>query len=451
MTTVEPQTAVTPLELASLRPDVWTGEWGPSDSGCGTSMTDWCANRDVPGMLTLGCDTWRSPSFRGSEIALRHLSRHSRNHTYRCRWESSELTATPKFSSGTASTPPRRHVPRQLDRSPQSVVAARQPSRASSCESLECEDGGQPAGPQPNTAGALSTPPSSPASSHVLSVQPQLLMLAPKGAMRPRKLAALDFLPSCGCLINASKVGLVAPVPLLLPQAALPARHGSAPGPIRATTAPAAVGLPAHAAEAKRMAAAATESLAAAAATLQPQHPLPSLPAAAVDRWGSRFRFLLLRLHDTAGRQRFLVRGRNGAAEAVLLREAGAEVRTARRAVPKAPSASLEAVATGCMAWLDTDLTHLHITVQPAGVCLCVGWLVGGAQSKADPSFLLFINLLHHPLNTPRVGAAELAGLTAALVRQALPPHVTVTTGANVLPARRRSLELACAALPSLL
>ena len=94
--------------------------------------------------------------------------------------------------------------------------------------------------------------------------------------------------------------------------------------------------------------------------------PAAALPAARVDTSG-RFRFLLLRLRDTAGRQRFLVRGRNGAAEAALLREASAEVRAAREAVGPGPALCLRAIGCGTMAWSREDPRCLHITIEPAG------------------------------------------------------------------------------------
>eukprot|EP00887_Chlorella_sp_A99_P001248 scaffold14.g1248.t1 len=112
--------------------------------------------------------------------------------------------------------------------------------------------------------------------------------------------------------------------------------------------------------------------------------PRADLPSAVVEGSG-RFRFLLLCVRGGAGRQRFLVRGRAGAHEAALLREAALEVGVGRRGPA---TSSLEAVATGVMEW--RGASQLHITVEPAG-------------------------------------AAELAGLTAALVAQALPAHCAVT------------------------
>ena len=144
--------------------------------------------------------------------------------------------------------------------------------------------------------------------------------------------------------------------------------------------------------------------------------PCAHMPPAAVDMQG-RFRFLVLRLRDGRVGQQYMVRGRQGASEAVLLREATKEVRfPARPSFPPphpvhteqqrslheqqgaahpnltggvclcgpshlrpvlqlkpvrrglvAPSVCLEAVATGVMVWQDEACSHLHITVEPAG------------------------------------------------------------------------------------
>lgn len=339
---------------------------------------------------------------------------------------SPETNDKPNWASGLmlaccASSPPhlKPSDTSRLQCSPTAVLhGPSQPSRISSSSSFGSEEQRAVERPCCSPSPSLELASSAPK----LSVQPRprALQFRPS-TLRQAGLVALDYLPSCGCLFDGSPpppplAGRRTPPPLLqLPL--LPARYASAP--ISGESMPVAALPPAVQAEPTATAAAPGRPVAAAAqaptcssraagcATQQPchrQHPYPSVQSAVVDRWGSSFRFLLLRMRCLSGQQRFLVRGRNSATEAALLREASAELRAAKSANPKAPAAALEAVATGCMSWTNSDLTHLHITVQPAG-------------------------------------AAELSGLTAALVRSALPSDIKVTTGASVSPVRNRSPE----------
>ncbi|KAL4431214.1 hypothetical protein ABPG75_006470 [Micractinium tetrahymenae] len=134
-----------------------------------------------------------------------------------------------------------------------------------------------------------------------------------------------------------------------------------------------------------------------------------SLQAVCIDMYG-RFKYCVLRVSDSAGHTRFLVRGRAGASPASLLEAARQEAAAVARA-DGLPPATVEVVGGGLMEWRQD--TERELVVQPSA-------LVGEAVQAAGSG---------SPTKTPYLG--DMSGLTASLVRQALPCHFRITAGAG--------------------
>ncbi|GBF89057.1 hypothetical protein Rsub_01774 [Raphidocelis subcapitata] len=113
-----------------------------------------------------------------------------------------------------------------------------------------------------------------------------------------------------------------------------------------------------------------------------------------IDDWG-KFKFVLVRLRDHAGRQKLVVRGANYSSEGKLLEGLHRQV-VAAAAAHEVPTEPLETVGGGVMEWRRDRDRHLH---------------------------------LHSPFVAPTSGmaASEVLSLTAVLSKQSLPIHYRVT------------------------
>lgn len=125
------------------------------------------------------------------------------------------------------------------------------------------------------------------------------------------------------------------------------------------------------------------------------------LESVEVDDWG-KFKFVLVRVRDHAGRQKLIVRGRNYASEGKLL-EALHRQLLATAASHGVPSEPLETVGGGVMEWRRDRDRHLHLHsgyASPPGAC--------GPNGPMSP--------------------AEVLNLVGVLTKQSLPITYKVTT-----------------------
>ncbi|EFN59520.1 hypothetical protein CHLNCDRAFT_56794 [Chlorella variabilis] len=134
-----------------------------------------------------------------------------------------------------------------------------------------------------------------------------------------------------------------------------------------------------------------------------------------IDMWG-RFKYCVLRVSDGAGRTRFIVRGRSGATPAQLLEAANQEAAGASRS-GALPAVMVEVVGAGVMEWREDTERELHLMpsiLPPGGVGLDATRTAGGPDSPTKSAYL-----------------GDMSGLTASLVRQALPCHFRITTSGS--------------------
>ncbi|KAL4853598.1 hypothetical protein ACK3TF_005430 [Chlorella vulgaris] len=132
-----------------------------------------------------------------------------------------------------------------------------------------------------------------------------------------------------------------------------------------------------------------------------------------------RFKYCVLRVSDGTGRTRFIVRGRSGATPATLLESASLEAAEASRSGPL-PAVVVEIVGAGIMEWREDTERELHLMpiTLPPGQVASLDPGRGGMPSGGSPTKAAFLG--------------DVTGLTASLVRQALPCHFRITTAASL-------------------
>eukprot|EP00887_Chlorella_sp_A99_P005514 scaffold1.g5514.t1 len=134
------------------------------------------------------------------------------------------------------------------------------------------------------------------------------------------------------------------------------------------------------------------------------------LPPVQIDQWGC-FRYDVLRVSDGLGtHQKFLVRGRNGDSTTKAVEEVHKQVAAVRRK-QQLPPVSVEVVARGTMEWREDTGRDLIISSAP-----------GSSPSFGSGSGTRSGSPVRSGKPMP-----DLCGLTASLVRQALPCHFHVT------------------------
>lgn len=107
------------------------------------------------------------------------------------------------------------------------------------------------------------------------------------------------------------------------------------------------------------------------------------------------FSYIVLKVHDPLGHQRFLVRGHNHASQSTLYTEASAEVTAACRAAGIALP-QLDLLGVGRMEWRADTERHLHLSHI----------LVHGQEQQ---------------------GSTDVTRLTASLVQSVLPCHFQIS------------------------